>query len=182
VLKGDARLLAPDETPEVEEMERRRQEALDRVRATLKAGATGEGAGGGGGGEGKGGREGAAERVERERAERRAREGTGGGDSKGKSGGDSGSSGSSSSDEEEERRDGGGGKGRGGGRGSAAEAVAERRAFIEEKRAETLQKGIGRWGAPGAFVCALCVRESTKVNLCAGMDACPLRRVVAEHA
>ncbi|KAI8467746.1 MAG: hypothetical protein J3K34DRAFT_471411 [Monoraphidium minutum] len=151
VLAGqDARLLAPDETPEVEELEKKRQAALDRVRASLKAAAAGDG-GEGGGGEGGGPREGAGERVARERAARAARaargeeEGAAGAgctrSGSESSGGGSGSGSESDGSEERPR----------GGKGGVADAVAERRAIIEEKRAETLHKGIGRVRAPDAI-------------------------------
>ena len=161
-LRGDARLAAPEETPEVEALERRRQEALERVRASLKAGGGGGDGGAGereGGSGGGGGRESAAERVARERAERRAREG-------GSDAGDGEAAGGSGSESDGERRreqgerggdgsggsDGGGGGDRGGAkkRDSARAAVAERRELLREKRTEALQRGIGRVQRPDA--------------------------------
>ncbi len=148
--QGDARLLAPDETPEVEELERKRQEAVDRVRSAL--GKSDGAAGGGGGGGGASGGGGVKERVERERAERREREG-----GREEEGGEEEESGGSGEEEEGERRGGKAGGGEGDKKGGAAaadrDAVAERKEMIREKRSETLQKGIGRCAVGVSVFC-----------------------------
>jgi len=128
VLQGDARLLAPDETPEVEALERRRQETLGRVRAALLDGKGGAGAGAGAGTGGGGGREGRRGREE---------DGVGGG------GGSEGGGEDEDGGDDEEGEAGAQAAGDGG-RAGARDAVAERKAIIREKQSETLHKGIGR--------------------------------------